>query len=574
MRKTLIAAAVIAAGAFAFYKISGSGKAGIPELDYVPADTAIFSGQFEPIDLPSYLSSLGFGPQYYANGELETALDEMIGGSEGVQSKFVLALLKDYLDILASENEFTQKSGLKEKMRSLFYMVGLSPVSRMEVADENAFFSVFDRAEQQSGFTHELKKAGDVNYRVYHFNKDEVKIDLLVTVHGGWATVVLTSDVLNNSNVDLLLALAKPEKSLNSENTLAQISSKYNLRKDSIGFISFAELARSVLTTDGNRLAKDLDVLFGEELTMNLAEWRNETCQADVASITKNWPGIYFDGEFKYGQENKVNVFSNAIIATENTNVVDALSALRGYLPKHLLDNSHVSMFHFGIGTDVGQLSSSVGKIWTELTEPTYSCAPLAEIQQNLKYGNPVAMLAMTGMANGLQGASVTVNSVKLDETMMPAELDALLTVSATNARSFIEGLAMFYPPIAEVGLPAVGEEVDLATLSPEVGMFGVDAKLVLTNDHLLIYSGETAKKQADVVAKSALSKNGLLSFGLDYSTFFTALIQSMESSGQEIPEDLAALQNTNMKLSVTVDVEKQGILTKSSMELSSKNNK
>lgn len=570
MRKTLIAAAVLAAGAFAYYKLSGAGKTAIPELDYVPADTVLFSGQFEPIDLTSYLSSVGLGPQYYSNPEVHATLAEMIGEGDDAQAKFVLSLIKNYLDVLSSSEDFVAKSGLKEKMRSLLYTVGMSPVSRLEVADKDAFLALFDRAEQESGFAHQLKNVEGVEYRQYRFVKDEIVLDFLVSVHNGWATLTLTSEKLHGGNVAELLAVTKPAKNLNSEKTLVKIADKYKLNKDALGFISFSEIGRSVTTTDGNRLARDLNTLFGAELADNLADWRTQACQQDVASITTSWPGIYFDGQFDYSKSDKVNVSSNLLVATENTNVVDALSALRGYLPPHQLNNSLSGMFHFGLGLDVVQLSSSVGKIWTEITEPTYSCQPLATVQRQLKQTNPVAVLAMAGMANGLQGMSVTVNNVVLDtETMAPSEIDALLTVSVANVRSFIEGMAMFYPALAQSGLPAVGEEVSLSEISPEAGYLGIDAKLKLTNDHLLIYAGEKANQQAQVVAKSALTKNGLVSFGMDYAAFFGALIQTMEATGQEVPADLAGLQETQMKLSLTVDVEKQGIVTKSSMELS-----
>ncbi len=65
MRKTLIAGVVIAAGALAYYQFGGksAGQVDMPGLDFVPADTVMFSVQAAPIDLTSYLSSLGMGPR-------------------------------------------------------------------------------------------------------------------------------------------------------------------------------------------------------------------------------------------------------------------------------------------------------------------------------------------------------------------------------------------------------------------------------------------------------------------------------------------------------------------------------
>ena len=258
------------------------------------------------------------------------------------------------------------------------------------------------------------------------------------------------------------------------------------------------------------------------------------------------------------------------LVASNNKAVLDALSSLRGYLPAHMLSNKPGAMFHFGLGLDPVQLSAAVGKVWSNMTEPAYSCEPLAQLQAQMKQANPMAMLAMAGMANGLQGISVTVNQVELDATnMMPSKLDALVTLSVANARGFIEGLAALAPAVAQIELPATGEEANLADILPQAAAVPVAAKLKLADDHLLIYTGDTATKQANAVAGSSLAKNGLLSVGMDYSAFFRVMATTMESSGQPVPESFQSLQDMNMKLAMTMDITSQGILTQSNMELS-----
>lgn len=575
MRKTLIAAAVVAAGAIVYYQLGGSkNEVAIPELDYVPADTALFSGQFKPVNVADYLQSMGFGPQYYANPEFETVLQNILdSGDSAPQAKFLVSLLRNYLAVLTPGQDFSANSGFKSEMRNLTYMVGLSPVIRMEVADADTFFAMFGRAEQDSGFSHEQINTAEVSYRRYRFEQDAIKIDLLVTVKDGWATMALTSDALPSANINELLAVAKPAKNFNSEQVLPAIAAKYQLDQDAIGFVSFAELAKGLTSSDGNRLAQDLHSLFAQQLE-ELAPWRSQACQQDIRGITDNWPGIFFDSKLDYSSPGSTYAQTKMLLASENKPLLSALSSLRGYLPPHMQHNAIGSMFHLGLGMDPVQLSSAVGKVWSNMTEPAYSCEPLAELQQSLKQSNPVAMLAMAGMANGLQGVSVTVNSLALDSSnMMPTEVDALLTLSVANARSFIEGLAMLSPALANVQLPAPGAEADIADIIPEAGIFGVAAKLKLADDHLLIYSGDKAKQQADAVASSKLAKNGLLSIGMDYAAFFTTLLSAMESTGQPVPENLKSLQDMKMKLAMSVDITEQGIISKTQMELSAPGN-
>ena len=570
MRKTLIAAAVIAAGAFAYYKFSGTGStAALPELDYVPADTVLFSGQFTPVNVTDYLNSMGFGPQYYTNPEFDQLLQQLVDEAENpAPLKFLASLFRNYLTMLASSQDFSAKTGFKNELRNLLYMVGASPVMRIEIADATAFYAMFDRAEQDSGFNHQAVSDANVSYRRYRFEQQNIKIDLLVTVKDGWATLAITSDRLNSATIEQLLAVAKPAKNFNSEKVLPKLVQKYQLNQDAIGFINFAELAKSVTTLDGNRLAQDVQTVFGAQLD-TIAQWRSDACQQDAAAITQNWPGLFFDGKLDYSNSQQTVIDSTVLLATENSKVLDALSSLRGYLPPHMQSNVSTGMFQLGLGLDPVQLSSAVGKVWTEMTEPAYSCQPLAELQQQLKQANPVAMLAMAGMANGVQGMSVTINDLTLDNaTMQPTAVDALVTMSVANARTFIAGLAALNPALADIQLPQSGEEVALSQLVPQAGALGVDAKLKLSDDHVLVYSGEMAKQQADAVAGSKLEKNGLFSMGLDYAAFFTTLTKAMETSGQPVPENLKALQDMNMKLVMSVDINNQGIQTKTQMKL------
>lgn len=571
MRKTLIAAAVLAAGAIVYYTTQGQSKTTLAELDYVPADTVVFSGQFEPVNMTDYLSSIGVGPQYYASPEIEQAFAEITEDAESpVEAKFAIALLRNYLDALKAGKDFSKLTGFNDKMRSLTYMAGLSPVIRFEVADEKAFFGLFDRAEQDSGFSHEALSVDGAAYRRYRFSADEVSIDLLVTVQRGWATLSVTSEKLTTASVAELLALTKPASSLGNSDLLQDYADKYQLSTDAIGYISFAELGKALTNADANRLARDVAAVFGDALQPLWSNWQNSACQQDVGSITANWPGVFFDSKLDYSQSSHTAISSKMLLASNNKSVLDALSSVRGYLPPHMLSNTPGAMFHFGLGFDPVQLSAAVGKVWSNFTEPTYNCEPLAQLQAEMKQANPMAMLAMAGMANGVQGISVTVNKVELDTaTMMPSQLDALLTVSVANARGFIEGLSALAPAVAQIELPATGEEANLADILPQAAAVPVAAKLKLAEDHLLIYTGDTGTSQANAVAANALTKNGLLSVGMDYSAFFRIMATTMESSGQPVPESFQTLQDMNMKLAMTMDITSQGILTQSNMELS-----
>ena len=86
--------------------------------------------------------------------------------------------------------ELEKITGLKLSMRQLMYMVGVSPVVKLEVADEAAMWAMFDKAEKDSGYQHKTGTVGAINYRKYTFTMPEAELDLVVSVNNGWATIV------------------------------------------------------------------------------------------------------------------------------------------------------------------------------------------------------------------------------------------------------------------------------------------------------------------------------------------------------------------------------------------------
>jgi len=570
MRKTLIAVAVIAAGALAYYKF-GPGMAAAPELaglEYVPADTALFSAQVTPIDLGSYLSSLGMGPQYY-DANMQKAFADMAVEATEPQHKFGLALGQTYMKALAEPAALSANTGIKAQMRSLAYMVGLSPVLRMELGDEAAFWRLFDDAEKSSGFSHVAQQINTIKYRQYRFNHEELSMDLLVSVQNGWATIAFTSEKFDKQHLAIMMQAEKPEQNLANTSTIKDLQQKYQLEKGAYGYLSTPQFSKFITSKDGNRLAKDVEAAFGAQTAIALADWRNPACEADVAAISASWPGMFIDNKFDLSNSALLKVTGRMLIPTENQETVKLLAALRGFLPAHTMSVQNSGMFSTAIGLDVAQLAPTLGKLWTGLTEPAYSCQPLAEMQAQMKQSNPLGAVAMVGMASGLQGVSVTINDAELDLTTSNLKsADALVTVSAENARTFFEGFKAMYPPLATVKLPAAGEELDLASIIPEVAMLGIQPKLAMSDSHLLIYVGPTATTQSAAVAKESLTKNGLLSFSMDYGRFFKALEVAMKASGTEVPPDFQQFSGSTMKMALKMDVNQQGLVVNSELEM------
>lgn len=571
MRKTLIAVAIIAAGAAAFYKFGMKpGSAALGALEYVPADTVLFSGQLEPIDLVTYIKASGFSMTQ--TQQMFEELKTNLASAETPEAKFAAHIINANVEALKNPESAATHFGLKPQMRSLAYMVGVAPVVKMEVADEAAFFKVLDDAEKASGFSHTAQQLNELKYRQYHFVLEGIEFDLLVSVNAGWGTYAVTNSKLAPENLAIILGAQKPEQSLASTNYLDTISKKYQLNQGMIGFFSFEQLAKVLTSKDGNRLAKDLNALFGAEMDANqdLAAWRTPACATDIAAIAKSWPGVYFDGSYAVAAAD-ITMNSKVVIPTENKDTIAALAAMRGFIPTAVSGNNS-AMMHWGMGFDVGQLASSAGKLWNTFTQTKYTCEPLVKMQEGASANNPLAALAMTGMANGVQGLSVTLNSFEMDTTTgQPKTLDALVTVSATNARAVIESLKAMVPDLASIPLPKDGEAQDLSVMLPPEAMPGLKPMLQLNNSHVAISVGDKAKAQADAVMKESTSKNGLMSMGVDYKAFFGTVLAAMPVESPEQQKEFEMLQQIDMKLNMNMDVNDSGLVFSTKMQMPKK---
>lgn len=571
MRKTLIAAAIIAAGVAGYYAYnkSSSTTAQLGELDYVPADTALFSGQFTAFDLVSYLKSIGMSPEQLQTPEMRDAMTAFAADASPT-GKFGIALFQRYITMLSAPDEFVKNTGIAAKTRSMSYLVGAAPVVRFEVTDAAAFKSFFESAATESGLSVETKTVAGHSYQAYALSDLLDGLELLVSVDRGWGTVVLHSTALPETHRAEALAQQKPAQSLSNSGKLAELTKKYQLRQDGIGFLSSEQIALAFTSTDGNQLAKDLQLAFTDGLPEALQVWHTPECKSDVAMLTKTWPGLVMDAEIKQQGTTGFSMSSKMLFPTESQIAREGLNALQGFIPKSLNGNLHSSMFYFAMGTDIAQLTPAISKLWSGMTDLSVSCEPLVAVQAQMKEQNPMMMLAMAGMAaNGLQGMSVTINGFAIDmATGQPSAADALVTLSADNPQTLFANAKAMVPPLASINLPADGEDVSVADLFPPVAMLGLDVRLKASGNHLLLYVGDKAKAQAEVIGKETLSKNGIIAFGMDYKQFFTAMSDAIALSGQPMPPEFEAMMDTDMQVGFSFSVDANGIVLATDMKV------
>jgi hypothetical protein len=562
MNKMAIAAVVLAVGAGG-YLLSQQGTSVVendPMLNYIPADTVVFSGQLVPFPLKDYLYSIAGNYQAYDMDEMPSLDDGL-----SIQERFFVSLYKQYMTVLPDPETLLSTYGLADSIKSYFYTLGALPVVKIELSNPAAFWAELDRAEQESGLTHTMGKSGNVEYRGYALtDADEAEhLEVVFAIKDGWLTVTLNTSFNQAQLLEMALGEKKAEHPISQTTLLQDIAKTHDFMQNSISFINHVELVKGLTSTDGNMLAKQMTKMIEIQGEDPFAELKTPTCQREFSAIAANWPRSVM-GLNSYSISREESTIDAAIVVESNNQVIlSAWNKIRGFVPS-FTRNSDDNILSVALGVDVNQLAPALSEVWKDLQTPQYQCAALAQIQRELTEFNPAMLSIMTGMANGVKGISVTLADYKLTEKNgQPSfeTLDALISVSAEKPMMLVDMLKPFYPPPANIDLKDNGDPVDITPMLMLPPELGISAKLAIKGNHLVAYTGDRGTELADLMYKQLLESNGLFKFSADYQKMFTPLVDMVVMSGEPMPEELLMLKDYNMRLQMSVDFTDKGLV-------------
>ncbi|MCG6201261.1 hypothetical protein [Psychromonas antarctica] len=563
MKKVLIIATVAAVGAGAYvFNQQQSASTAYNVLDYVPADTPLFTAQLTPFPLKDYLSS--------ASAEINSSdqLIDDLSTQENPKIKFFLNILKTYQDGLKDPDALIKTFGFPEQLRAYFYTLGLLPVLKAEIENPQAIWDLLDKNELESGFTHQQGSLQSLSYRSYPLTDENnpEKIELIIAIDKGLLTITLNSAYNDQALLATALGLSKVENSLAASGQIEEIIATHSFQKASVGFINHIELFKGLTTTDGNQLARQIAAIEKHSNKPSpLASIRNAQCVSDFATITTNWPRTVFGYTTLDISAEQSTVAISTVIESKNQVLINALKSLRGYIPEYTADIKN-NVFAMGLGLDINQLGVALNDIWSDLQTPSYTCQPLAQLQQQISQsGESIGMIGMSAnMASGVKGISMAVLDYTISQPKndpMLESLDALLTLSADNPEQIFNSAKMFIPALQSVQLNSSSEAIDLGAIFPMPAQLKIDPKLAIKGNHLVIYNGEKGKKVADSLATEALAKNGMYSVSFATKKMFTPIVTAMELANETLPEEAMFLIDYDARMKMSVDINEQGIV-------------
>ncbi len=613
MKNGILYAAIAAAlGAGAYYAIqqqNAGNTAGT--LNYVPADTLVFMGDLEPASWKETISPLQARFSQLFTGGTSTSLQEIERLQKEIDAKpdewndglrVLFGLYAEYVTMLTKGTINPQDLGFSDKLDAAFYTVGALPVLRFKLENEANFDKLIAAAETRTKAKADTAKLKEFSYKRYFFNKDKHPVAFAIGKKDGFAILTLDlGDMVPADDLAIAFGITKPAKSLKQAATLEQLVQSYGFRKNSLGFIN-NELLIKTLTRADSPLAKLLDKISEGESNKSLAEYRTPECQKDIEGIASLWPREIFGYTNLDTKGDPIRFDSTFKVESKDAATMASLQKLRGFIPDYGKEDK--SLFKAAIGLNVDELAPVTTELWNRATQAQFTCTSLKDIQNSLKMTNP-SMLAMgTAMVQGLQGASLDLQELKLknNATDMPAveKLSFVASVSSKQPQQLWGMLSMASPELAaQVKLPADGQSVDLPV--PPVMQLPGKIKLGLYGQHITVFTGDQGAKFAASLAKQPLTANGFYQLGLDYGlladmaqfgrnqleqankanatdALATASGAEVTSAATETNEQKEMKQVVTMldemrgvRLLTSMDFEKDGLAVKGSMELPQK---
>lgn len=553
MKNHLLKKSLIALGASVAI-ISMPLAADVPNLaalDYVPANTAFFTGSLEAFPMKKYLEA---NKDLLATSSPEN-MGEMFAGEEPAE-KFFAALAKGYFTNVAAPEKFVKAYGLGDETRMLVYMVDFHPVMRIEVADGDAFLATIMAAEKDSGLAGADHEVDGVPYRSYLLNEGKKNpVELIVSSHNGWATLTVASPDGNNEHLKVALGGAKPAKALSQTSILQDLTNKYGFDGTQLGYIDHRIVVDKLTSSEPLKFVRDED-------WKDLAEIQTPACRAEFADIAKAWPRTVMGTSHFVITDTEYSADSRTIIESTNKATNDALMDLRGFIPSHVSGTAD-QVLSLAFGLNANKMTGALTALWTAATSVKYECAPLADMQQELMQANPASLGMFAGMAQGVMGLSATIFEADVDMSQGAPQfnaLDALISLASENPAAQLQTGSMMLPMLRGLNVPADGTPVVLNDVLPPVNMVGGQTFAAISGKHLNVYKGDAATKASVALKDETIDANGFFELYMHYGEFFKILNKVMGPNDDPVMAQFKVLSNSNMKLRMDVDFTEHGI--------------
>lgn len=513
-----------------------------PMLKYISADSPYFMAtreakpEQEAFDLYRRMQ-----PQ----GSLESDLDELRDMLPEIDDDVLHSLLTlviamgEEMDSVETLDD-AHALGLKMGPQAALYGLGLMPVLRMELHDEDAFRDTLQRILTQAGMS---LNSGTTNGTDYWVLTPEGPIKATLAIIDQQLLVSLVPQDASDELMAQVLGNDLPDSNLGDSGALAELEQRHDFTPYGAGEIDFSRLLNELSAPTHSGTQALMDAVETEQLDLS-------ACQADIDRITSRFPGLVM-GMREYSLD---GMEMNLILETDEY-IVSDLRALTTQVPGL---GSTAGMASFGMGLNVPVLLQTVQKYAQEVRQNPFSCDELQDLNSawteiNLAMNNPATMM----IGSALSGLRARIDSL----TMTDGEPSGtgILTLASPNPLGLLSTVSAFAPELGALGLEPGGEakQIESMMLPPDTPALYA----AMSDTAIVLGAGISDSETLQAELQTPASELDLLLHGHMTGEFYHSLADVMEqvSSDEVSASDIELFRQyaeiyENMEYGVRVD--------------------
>ncbi|SER93694.1 hypothetical protein SAMN04487958_104256 [Vreelandella subterranea] len=422
-------------------------------LSYIPADSPYFMASSEA--MPEQ-EAFDLYQRLQPMASLESDLDELRATLPDIDDEASRSMMKlliamgEELDGVESLDDF-HALGLKVSPRAALYGLGILPVLRMQLQDEEAFRETLQRILTKAEIT---PSTATTNGTEYWILTPEAPVQAILVI----ADQQLLMSVVPQDASDELLAQVLgsdlPDSNLEDSGALAALEQRHDFTPYGAGEVDFSRLLNELSSPSHAGTQALMDAVEAEQLDLS-------ACQADIDRLTSRFPGLLL-GMREYNQD---RMEMNVILETDESIVTD-LRALTTQVPGL---GSTEGMASFGMGLNLPLLLQTAQRYAQEVRQNPFSCDELQDLNSawrdiNTAMNNPATMM----IGSALSGLRARIDSL----TMTDGEPSGsgILTLASPNPMGLVTTAGAFMPELGALELEPGGEakQIESMMLPPE----------------------------------------------------------------------------------------------------------
>ena len=462
-----------------------------PLLAYVPADTTYVFAGLEPVPAEitdAYVTR--FQPV------LDVMSEHIIKFQAGYQAgefqdnqiaKLGMAVLDELGGSLSKEN--LEKLGISLQAHHAFYGMGVFPVARLGLGDEQKLREAIARIEVKMGYALPERTLNGTSY--WRVSEDDTPVALYVAI----LEQHLAFSVFPVNSEDRLLAAflgqEMPADSIASSNALGIMNADKGYSTYGSGFVDIQKLADEIMNPDSESRS-----LMGAEANSHL-DSLDAVCVAEIKSIIAKAPRM---------TAGTTRLTSNEVAVRYDLEIesvlASGLAALVSDTPPagkadHLLSAS--------LAIRVGKLRSFVLEKATAVFESPYQCASMQNLNEQAGQLMTQLNTPMPPMVNNLMGIRARLDDFDADRELI--QNSGLLALHVDRPEMFVGMASMMVPGFENLDLANQTEPVRIP--AEMTHMEGVDVFALMSDKAIGASIGEKHVKDLDGFLNEKPQDNG-----------------------------------------------------------------